>query len=224
LRFLSLRRIFRNNTVSRNTIASPPSIAAVHYTIRHSSTMDYTSYGAQGGANGGGFMPDGSQGGDNATAKKGYGKDTLRPVTIKQLLDAHHPQPDADHFMIDNAEATQVTLVGQVRNISTQTTNVTYKLDDGTGIIEVKVWIDSDAADNPNDPANQKAKPVEQAYARAWGRLKTFGSKRHVGATVIRPITDLNEVSYHFSMRRRCICFTPEAHRSRCRDRMEPMA
>ncbi|KAK4900084.1 Replication factor A protein 2 [Elasticomyces elasticus] len=162
----------------------------------YSNNYSTTSYGAQGGAQGGGFMP-GSQTGDSPNAKRSYGKDTLRPVTIKQLLDAHHPHPDAEYFMVDGSEATQVTFVGQVRNISTQTTNVTYKLDDGTGIIEVKVWIDADAFNDEADPSNQKPKPVEQGYARVWGRLKAFNNKRHVGANIIRPIQDFNEIQYH---------------------------
>ncbi|WPH04437.1 single-stranded DNA binding protein 30K chain [Acrodontium crateriforme] len=150
-----------------------------------------TSYGAQGGGGGGGFMP-GSQP-ESGGAKRSYGKDTLRPVTIKQLIEAHHPNPDAEHFMIDGGETTQVTFVGQIRNVSMQTTNITYKLDDGTGIIEVKVWIDS-----TDDGATEKQKQLgEQAYARVWGRLKAFNNKRHVGANIIRPITDFNEVSYH---------------------------
>lgn len=137
-------------------------------------------------------MP-GSQG-DSPGGKRSYGKDTLRPVTVKQLLDAYHPNPDAEHFMIDDAEATQVTFVGQVRNISQQTTNVTYKIDDGTGIIEVKVWIDMDSMDEAGE---SKSKVAEQAYVRVYGRLKAFGSKRHVGANVIRPVQDFNEVQYH---------------------------
>ncbi|KXS97286.1 hypothetical protein AC578_4573 [Pseudocercospora eumusae] len=151
-----------------------------------------TSYGAQGGAAGGGFMP-GSQGEGSASNKRSYGKDTLRPVTIKQLIDAHHSHPDAEYFMIDDNETTQVTFVAQVRNISTQETNVTYKLDDGTGTIEVKVWRDFDAAGMEDG----KAKVVESGYARVWGRLKEFNNKRHVGAQFIRPIQDLNEISYH---------------------------
>lgn len=129
-------------------------------------------------------------------AKRSYGKDTLRPVTIKQLIDAHHPHPDAEHFMIDGAETTQVTFVGQIRNISKQTTNVTYKLDDGTGSMEVKVWIDAETYAN-QDESSGKVEPVEQQYVRVWGRMKAFNNRRHVGATIVRPIQDYNEIQYH---------------------------
>jgi replication factor A2 len=90
---------------------------------------------------------------------------------------------------------TTITFVGQVRNISKQTTNITYKLDDGTGTIEVKVWIDMETAQNDED-SGPKGGVVENAYARVWGKLKTFG-KRHVVAQQIRPLTDLNEVNHH---------------------------
>ena len=153
-----------------------------------------TAYSTTGGAGGGGFMP-GSQT-DSPSTKRSYGKDTLRPVTIKQLLNAHHPHPDAEHFNIDNAETTQVTFVGQVRNISRQTTNVTYKLDDGTGIVEVKEWVDSEAS-RAFDGPDKKDKVGEQAYVRVWGRLKAFNGKRHVGANFVRPIKDFNEIQYH---------------------------
>lgn len=36
-----------------------------------------------------------------------WGQDTLRPVTIKQILDAQQPHPDAD-FKIDEIEISQV--------------------------------------------------------------------------------------------------------------------
>jgi len=131
---------------------------------------------------------------DSPSSKKQYGKDTLRPVTIKQLADAQHPNPDAEFFEIDGTEASQVTFVGQIRNISKQVTNITYRLDDGTGTFEVKVWID-DSANDENDAPGRKGL-VENAYARVWGKLKTFG-KRHVVAHVIRPVQDMNEVNFH---------------------------
>lgn len=36
-----------------------------------------------------------------------YGKDTLRPVTIRQLLHAQHPYPDAE-FKVDGTEVNNV--------------------------------------------------------------------------------------------------------------------
>ena len=83
-----------------------------------------------------------SQGG----GRGGYGKDTVRPVTIRQAIRAAHPHPDAE-FKIDGEVATQITFVGQIRAVATLTTNITYKVDDGTDIIEVKQWIDRDAED-----------------------------------------------------------------------------
>jgi replication factor A2 len=132
---------------------------------------------------------------ESPAGRRKFGTDTLRPVTIKQLIEAHHPQPDAEHFMIDDGETTQVTFVGQIRNISEQATNKTYKVDDGTGIIEVKVW--KDMEQSGEEASNGKPQPTEQGYARVWGRLKAFNNKRHVGAQVIRPVTDYNEIQYH---------------------------
>jgi replication factor A2 len=86
-----------------------------------------------------------------------------------------------------------LTFVGQVNAISSQTTNTTYKIDDGTGLIEVKQWVDGD-----QDPETRKPGPQEGEYLRVWGRLKAFNNKRHIGAHIIRPITDYNELSYHF--------------------------
>ena len=44
---------------------------------------------------------------------------------------------------------------------------------------------------------DSKSKLTEDGYCRVWGRLKAFNNKRHVGAHVIRPITDYNEINYH---------------------------
>ena len=94
----------------------------------------------------------------------------------------------------------KITVVGQIRNISTQTTNVTYKLDDGTATIEVKQWIDSEAPDDmdvDNIAGPPKPKLAENDWARVWGKLKEFSGKRHLGAHVIRPITDKMDITYH---------------------------
>lgn len=42
-----------------------------------------------------------------------------------------------------------------------------------------------------------KSKLVEGSYCRAWGKLKSFHDRKHVGAQIIRPVEDFNEISYH---------------------------
>jgi replication factor A2 len=66
-------------------------------------------------------------------------------------------------------------------------------VDDGTGQIDVKKWID---AEKQSDAAADPGCEVD-AYVRVWGRLKSFSNKRHVGAHFIRPVADFNEVNYH---------------------------
>ncbi|KAI8936309.1 hypothetical protein NX059_006727 [Plenodomus lindquistii] len=154
----------------------------------------YTAYGAGGGGGGGGFIP--GEGGSQQSpgGRQGHIQDSLRPVTIKQILEATQDAGNKDEFKIDGATVSQLTFVGQIRNISTQTTNTTYRLDDGTGSIEVRQWVDSDTVDQTNPT---KAKLIEGAYCRAWGKLKSFNDRRSVGAQIIRPVEDMNEVSYH---------------------------
>lgn len=150
-----------------------------------------TSYGAQGNDDSGGFFAGGSQqGSQGGGGGKSYQDESLRPLTIKQILDAEEAYAGAD-FRIDGSPVTQITFVGQIRGINPQPTNITLKIDDGTGQIEVKKWIDVDKQDEV-DPGYE-----QDAYVRVWGRLKSFSNKRHVGAHVIRPITDMNEVNYH---------------------------
>ncbi|KAI0447589.1 replication protein A, subunit RPA32 [Xylaria telfairii] len=150
-----------------------------------------TSYGAAGGDDGGGFVW-GSQGGSQSAVKP-INDESLRPVTIKQIIDAEPAYAGDAAFKVDGLDVKQVTIVGMVRAINPQTTNITYKIDDGTGVIEVKQWLDADKT------AEETATPAfaEEDYVRVWGRLKSFSNKRHVGAHVIKPVRDFNEVSYH---------------------------
>ena len=73
--------------------------------------------------------------------------------------------------------------------MNAQPTNITIRLDDGTGQLEVKKFIDTQEAPTPEYEVD--------SYVRVWGRLKSFGGKRYVSAHLIRPVTDYNEVNYH---------------------------
>ncbi|KAL2362148.1 hypothetical protein RJZ56_004938 [Blastomyces dermatitidis] len=167
----------------------------------------YTSYGAQGGMAGGGFTggEGGSQGGSQSEGKGGgYVKNSLRPVTIKQTLEATQAHGDAD-FKIDGTEVSQLAFVGQVRAVSHLTTFVTYKLDDGTGEIEVKLWLEKNAVNPTGDDmdtgdASRSSESEIQVngYAKVWGKLNNFNNRRNFVAHVIRPITSMDEYHCHF--------------------------
>ncbi|KAI3088325.1 hypothetical protein CBS147353_232 [Aspergillus niger] len=165
---------------------------------------NYSSTYSGGGGGGGGFMP-GEMNNSPSGGKSDYTNSTLRPITIKQALDAVQPYPEAS-YQIDSAEISSICFIGQVRNISSQSTNVTYKIDDGTGEIEAKQWIDSMTADSmdTDDINNTKAatgrrdgKVELNGYAKVFGKLKSFGNKRFVGAHCVRPVKSLDEVHCH---------------------------
>ncbi|KAL2869206.1 putative replication factor-a protein [Aspergillus lucknowensis] len=132
---------------------------------------------------------------------KGERNDTLRPITIKQALEATQPFPEAN-YQIDSHDLGSVVFVGQLRNISRQSTNVTYKLDDGTGEIEAKQWVTpgtEDSMDTADDLA-PAANGVEiNGYAKVFGKLKSlYGDRKVVTTHSVKPITDINELHCHF--------------------------
>lgn len=73
---------------------------------------------------------------------------TLRPVTIKQLLDATSQFPDSP-LKLDGGELTQVLVIAKVVEVSISSNNITYRVEDGTGMIDVRKFVDSDDQDQP---------------------------------------------------------------------------
>jgi replication factor A2 len=139
---------------------------------------------------------DGSPNTDQQPQKRsGAGNQSLTPVTIKQLNSATQAHTD-DVFKVDNHELNQVTIVGQILTITNLATNVNFQVDDGTGKIEVRIWLDSE--DKNDFQAQQKAEWREGIYVRIVGNLRSFHQKRSVVAFRITPIKDFNEITYHF--------------------------
>ncbi|KAI0082629.1 replication protein A, subunit RPA32 [Panus rudis PR-1116 ss-1] len=146
----------------------------------------------QGG--GGGYLAGNSPFGNGDTpgsARRKPASHSLRPVTIKQVLNATQAYSEAE-FVIDDIEVAQVTLVAQVMSIQKQTTNVVYLIDDGTGRIEARHWVDSTMEEETGD--NEIS---EDMYVRVMGNIKSFGNKRYVNATHQRAIKDAHEIEFH---------------------------
>lgn len=95
--------------------------------------------------------------------------------------------------MIDDAEIGQVTVVATVISIQSQTTNCVYWLDDGTGRMEARHWVDS-----TNEEDSEKWGGItEHSYIRVMGGLKAFANKRYINAQHLRPVKDSHEIFFH---------------------------
>ncbi|WFD27506.1 Replication factor A protein 2 [Malassezia nana] len=149
--------------------------------------MDDNPFGAH-YAGGGGFM-----GGDSSQDGQGrrMGTQSLRPVTVRQVLHASQPHSDAP-FTFDGAELSQVSLVAWVRSATKNATNIQYTVDDGTGQIDVRKWID-----NSMDEGATVDDIESNQYVRIMGEIKSFNNKRSITAASIHLLQDHNEYLFH---------------------------
>lgn len=101
---------------------------------------------------GGGFMdPGASQVGSQGTPnKKGGGgrsreTQTLLPVTIKQVLGRSGVEDDTPR--IDGQEVSNIKIIGILSDVTPHSTNVNFRLDDGTGLLDGKLFVAADDAE-----------------------------------------------------------------------------
>ncbi|KAI0322198.1 hypothetical protein OF83DRAFT_1167724 [Amylostereum chailletii] len=163
------------------------------------SQSPYNDYYGNGGG-GGGYLTGGSPFGGSASGspggaeRRGALQQSLRAVTVKQLLDASQTHAEAP-WTIEGKETGHITLVGQVITVRKQATNAVYWLDDGTGRIEARHWHDS-SIESTHSAADEIE---EKCWIRATGSLKMFNNKRHMSAVNVRRVTDFNEIFFHLS-------------------------
>jgi len=117
----------------------------------------------------------------------------LLPVSIRQLHNAQQVTPDADDFTLNNQSLSVVCLIGQIVASSPTQTHLNYTVDDSTGTIDVRSWVDQE-----NPQKNQQLWGAGD-YVRVIGNLRSFGDKRYVVASAqLLPVDDFNEVTHHF--------------------------
>ncbi|KAG8348310.1 OB fold nucleic acid binding domain [Trypanosoma vivax] len=144
------------------------------------------------GAAGGHIAPNSG----NVTSQPQRRMHPIRPVTIKQLLEAQRVGDGVT--VIDEREVTQATVVGRVVGYEDGGSAVGggaltakhhgYRITDGTGFVVVRQWMDSDQQEEPL--------PL-QCYVRAAGTVKMWQNAPIVTGTV-RLVSDNNELNYHF--------------------------
>ncbi|KAK9463644.1 uncharacterized protein V1516DRAFT_49071 [Lipomyces oligophaga] len=174
----------------------------------------YGGYGGYGGYGNAGYENNGTDGGyynnggepggnfDGKSDSQGRGdrqipdgKTRLRPVIIRQILEATKLHDDAN-FTIDNVEVVSVTFVGIIRTVSHRSTNSTYRIDDGTGMCDVRKMIKQDEEEAGNDNGNKEHDLQVGDYVRVIGDLNDYNDRRYVLQRNMRVVTGVDEVIY----------------------------
>lgn len=148
---------------------------------------------------GGGFMPpsQSTQSAETSFSPAKSRAEALIPLTVKQINEALLTTGDKFNCVVDGVDVNNVTIVGLVFNKVERVTDVGFVLDDGSGRIDVHRWV-NEAYDT------KEAEGIRDGmYVRVYGNLKVFQGKRQLVAYATRPITDCNEITFHFL---ECIC------------------
>lgn len=157
--------------------------------------MDYQG-GSGGGGGGGGFAGESSQGsGGRGGARKNYDEQTLQPCTIGMILGATEDHDSGSLELADGRKLHHVVIVGAVKECSHNSTNCLYDIEDGTGLIVVKQWVDQ------NDCAakfEMRQKCLhENIYVKVVASPKYYDGNIQLIAESIRPLSTGNELTHH---------------------------
>ncbi|RCK54499.1 Replication factor A protein 2 [Candida viswanathii] len=159
------------------------------------SDVSYDQYNGGGGfstTSQGGFSNDHQ--GSSQNQKPSQVRQSLTPVTIKQINDATQHVPDAE-FKVNNVELNMISFVGVVRKVENTNSTVVVTIEDGTGSIEVRVWISDQVTTAEQE--TQKYEAMLNQYVFVGGSLKLFNNRKSVQNSSIFPITDSNQILYH---------------------------
>jgi replication factor A2 len=114
-------------------------------------------------------------------------RDSIVPVTIKQIHEALDNAAETGQLLIDNQPRRHVSIVGLVCRCVFDEISRTYTLDDGTGIITVQ--------DFTQDFANSETPLGFRTYAYVVGRVMI--SEREISAFCVRQVEDFNQIPFH---------------------------
>jgi replication factor A2 len=142
------------------------------------------------GGQGFGTFADAGAGGKSAEKKGAKERQSLIPVTIKQLMSAENSD---DVFKVDGAELFTIKIVGLIDSTEEHATNHTFQISDSSGAIECKKWIERDGK-----KSEKQDQCVPNTLVRVCGCLREYEGRRHVLVYDMTPITDWNEMTHHF--------------------------
>jgi replication factor A2 len=169
--------------------------------------MDYQGdMGGGGGGFGGGGGSFGGKsfgGGGNSQgqqhqprARKSYDDQTLIPVTARMVLAAHsNSNTEGSLQLQDGRDLHMVKLVGAIRAYEDFSTNVLYQVEDGTGLVDVKQWLDENECSVATEIRQATLK--DHIYVKVIGQVKEYDGNKQIIASSVRALTTSNELTHH---------------------------
>lgn len=118
-------------------------------------------------------------------------------MTVKQIQDAGSGGGDEKSFLINGVAAGQVTVVGMIVSAEVQMTAISIMLDDGTGRISGSHMLPVDEEAGSEAVIAKRQRIREGAWVRVVGGIQIVDGKRALGVFRIRPVDDMNEITYH---------------------------
>lgn len=141
----------------------------------------------------------GSQNSAEKRNSRSYDEQTLIPVSIHMASKAH---PDSSYggdgtalVLDDGRPLHTVKVVGAVRHVEGQSTNVLYTIEDGTGTMDVKQWLDDN--DSSIMAEMKKETTKEGIYITVIGQIKDYEGKKTLVANSVRLLSTGNELTHH---------------------------
>lgn len=165
------------------------------------------SYNAGGGGYdstmGGGYgnSPAGSNSYDSkakggSSNRRNIDDQSIIPVTCKMILESTDGI-NGGCTLQDGREPYLVKIVGAVREVVKTSTNYMYTIEDGTGVVQVKEFID-DSSYNEAIQQQREEAAQDHVYIRVIGKATSYeGNKQIIGQSVRKVTGGGNEFTHH---------------------------
>jgi len=124
-----------------------------------------------------------------STDKKKVGdRQSFIRVTVRQLLSSSKVD---DVYMLDGRELHTVQLVGTLNGLKLDSTNITFKLNDGSAEpLDCKQWMEKDKHSKLNDIK-------DGSMVRVVGNLRDYEGRKHLLVFNVSAVTDWNLLTHH---------------------------
>ncbi len=114
-------------------------------------------------------------------------------MTVADMKGAVQEHPDAP-FFVHGKQLARVVLVGRVAKKAESTSNLQVLVDDGSGTVDVHLYVDEAAA---HSDSSVKSVLQEGMHVKVIGMLRSFADKRSLKASRILIVTDPDEITHH---------------------------